>query len=195
MRRRWQTISSLWENNKSVGSRLNLLENLDYQRKLSSQLAWQSDNTDTPVRVIYTSSGQPTAAILDNDAAFVENVLFWVACEDMQEARYLLAIINSDALYEAVQPLMAKGQYGPRHLHKHLWKLPIPEFDGNNALHTSLARAGERAASGVAERLAELRDERRDKLTVTIARRELRKWLSNSPEGAAVEEAVKDLLA
>ena len=47
----------------------------------------------------------------------------------------------------------------------------------------------------MAERLAELRDERRDKLTVTIARRELRKWLSNSPEGAAVEEAVKDLLA
>ena len=195
MRRRWLTISSLWENNKSVGSRLNLLQNLDYQRKLSSQLAWQSDNTDTPVRVMYTSSGQPTAAILDNDAAFVENVLFWVACEDMQEARYLLAIINSDALYEAVQPLMAKGQYGPRHLHKHLWKLPIPEFDGSNALHASLARAGERAASGVAERLAELRDERRDKLTVTIARRELRKWLSNSPEGAAVEEAVKDLLA
>ena len=195
MRARWQTISVLWEGNKSASSRLSLLDNLDYQRKLSSQLAWQSDNTDTPVRVMYTSSGQPTAAILDNDAAFVENVLFWVACEDVQEARYLLAIINSDALYEAVQPLMAKGQYGPRHLHKHLWKLPIPEFDGGDALHASLARAGERAASGVAERLAELRDERRDKLTVTIARRELRKWLSNSPEGAAVEEAVKDLLA
>ena len=24
---------------------------------------------------------------------------------------------------------MPKGQFGARHLHKHLWKLPIPEFD------------------------------------------------------------------
>ena len=86
------------------------------------------------------------------------------------------------------------GHIGARDLHKHLWKLPIPEFDAGNVLHASLAKAGERAAAGVAERLAELRAERGDRLTVTIARRELRKWLRESPEGAAVEEAVKDLL-
>ena len=54
MRGRWQTISGLWEDNKSVGSKMNLLGNLDYQHKLSSQLAWQQDKADTPIRVIYT---------------------------------------------------------------------------------------------------------------------------------------------
>ena len=47
---------------------------------------------------------------------------------------YLVAVINSDALQEAVKPLMSKGQFGARDLHKHLWKLPIPEFDPNGGV-------------------------------------------------------------
>ncbi len=195
MRGRWQTISQLWENNKSVGSRLNLLENLDYQGKLSSQLQWQQNNAERPLRVIYTKSGEPTAAILQDDAAFVENVLFWISCIDTNEAHYLLAIINSDALYQAVKPLMPKGQFGARHLQKHLWKLPIPEFDAGVPLHQEIADAGAAAALGASQRLAELRAQRGDRLTVTIARRELRAWLRNSPEGAAVEQAVARLLS
>ena len=112
----------------------------------------------------------------------------------MREANYLLAIINSDALYEAVQPLMAKGQFGARHLHKHLWKLPIPEFDAAEPLHREIAEAGAAAALGASGRLAELRSERGEGLTVTIARRELRAWLRGSAEGAAVEGVVGRLL-
>ena len=44
-------------------------------------------------------------------------------------------------------------------------------------------------------KLAELRKQRSDKLTVTIVRRELRKWLRASDEGKAVETAVGKLLA
>ena len=194
MRGRWQTISRLWDENKQRATRLNLLGQIDYQRKLSSQLAWQQDNSDRPVRIAYTQNGIPTASVID-DESIVDTKLYWVTCRDLQEAYYLLAIINSDALAVAVNQYTTPNWAGnTRDLHKHLWKLPIPEFDAGNVLHASLAKAGERAASGVAERLAELRAERGDRLTVTIARRELRKWLRESPEGAAVEEAVKDLL-
>lgn len=113
----------------------------------------------------------------------------------MEEANYLLAIINSDELQEAVTPLMSKGQFGARDLHKHLWRLPIPEFDRKNRLHARTARAGERAAAGTAKQLEQLREARGDKLTVTIARRELRTWLRTSSEGRAVETAVGRLLA
>ena len=194
MRGRWQTISSLWENNKSVGSKLNLLDNLDYQRKLSSQLDWQQGNGGKPIRVIYTKAGQPTAAILYDDAAFAENVLFWIACKDIQEANYLLAIINSNALYEAVTPLMNKGQFGARDLHKQLWKLPIPEYDNSEPLHREIAEAGAAAALGAAARLAELWAERGASVSVTIARRELRAWLRTGAEGRAVEGVVQSLL-
>ena len=124
----------------------------------------------------------------------VDYTLFWVECKNTEEANYLLAIINSDALYESVQPLMAKGQFGARHLQKHLWKLPIPEYDPKQKLHVVIARAGERAAAGAAEKLAQVRQERGSRFTVTIARRELRAWLRSSPEGKEVEAAVKALL-
>ena len=110
------------------------------------------------------------------------------------EAYYLLAIINSRALYEMATPLMSKGQFGARDLHKHLWKLPIPEFDPADSLHIAVSKAGEAAALAAADQLTQLRQQR-DSVTVTIARRELRKWLRTSPKGQAVEDAVKKLLA
>ena len=89
---------------------------------------------------------------------------------------------------------MPKGQFGARHLHKHLWKLPIPEFDPTDTLHVRVSETGEAAAAGARERLEELRDTRGSKLTVTIARRELRRWLRESEGGRAVEASVKELL-
>ena len=88
---------------------------------------------------------------------------------------------------------MSKGQYGARDLQKHLWKLPIPEFDPDNAAHKAVADAGWAAEDGAQRCLDRLRADR-GSVTVTIARRELRKWLQSSPEGQAVEAAVAKLL-
>ena len=164
----------------------------DYYGKLSAQLAWQR-NPERPVRVVYGGWGAPTAALLHDDHAIVDYKLFWTTCKDTQEANYLLSIINSDALYEMVTPLMSKGQFGARDLQKHLWKLPIPEFDSDAPLHAAVSEAGEAAAEGAAQQLVLLRQQR-DRVTVTIARRELRKWLRQAPEGQAVEDAVGRLL-
>ena len=79
-------------------------------------------------------------------------------------------------------------------MHNHLWKLPIPAFERSNELHVAISKAGKAAAaSGAARQLAKLRLERED-LTVTIARRELRKWLRGSRQGKTVEANVKKLL-
>ena len=193
MRARWRTVSDLWEGNKTAANKLSLLEQLNYMRKLSSQLDWQHERGNSPVRVVYNQSGAPTAAVLHNDGDIVDYTLFWIGCKDIYEANYLLAIINSNVLREALVPLMPKGQFGARHVQKHLWKLPIPEFDPDNDLHIDISDAGEKAAAGAATRLSRLCEER-DKLTVTIARREIRKWLRESPEGHTVESAVALLL-
>ena len=74
-----------------------------------------------------------------------------------------------------------------------MWKLPIPEFDPGNRRHVAIAKAGEAAAQGAAHQLEQLR-EQRDKVTVTVARRELRKWLRESKEGKVVEREVGRLL-
>ena len=191
MRERWQTVSSLWEENKTAANKLSLLGQLDYYGKLSAQLEWQRDSRDRPLRVAYTGiSGIPTAALVGHNEAVIDHALYWITCRDIQEVNYLMAIINSDKLSKAVTPLMPKGQFGARDLHKHLWKLPIPEFDQANELHAAIAKAGATAAAGAGKQLAQLRQQRGDDLTVTIARRELRAWLRASRQGKAVETAV-----
>ena len=194
MRERWRTVSSLWEQNKSPNNKLNLLGRLDYHGELSAQLDWGRDSSDRPVRLVYTKAGEPTAALLDDGTAIVDHLLYWVTCKDLQEAHYLLAIINSECLAVAVNPYTTPNWAGKvRDLHKHLWKLPIPEFDRGGPLHVEISHAGRAAAEGAARELAALR-QTRPKLTVTVARRELRNWLRVSEEGTAVEEAVQRLL-
>ena len=193
MRGRWQTVSTMWEENKTAANKLDLIGQLDYYGKLSSQLGWQQNTSDRPIRVAYNSSGHPTATLISDGESIIDYTLFWIACNDVQEAHFLLAIINSETLSDAVAPFMPKGQFGARHLQKHLWKLPIPEFDTTDPLHVAIADAGKAAADGAAKQLAQLR-QTRARVTVTIARRELRAWLRNSPEGRAVENAVRRLL-
>ena len=195
MRGRWQKVSTLWEQHKGANNSKNLLQWLDYHSKLSAQLEWRKNDEGVPIRVVYTSSGQPTAAIIDAHDAIVDCTLFWAPCKDLQEAHYVLAIINSRALYETAKPLMAKGQFGARHLQKHLWKLSIPEYDAANRLHQNIATAGQAAASGAAQQLNALRQERGAAVSTTIVRRELRGWLAQSGEGKQVETLVTQLLA
>ena len=143
MRERWRIISRLWEQNRKSVTQLDLLGQLDYLHKMSSQLEWQKNPGERPVRLVYTSAGVPTAAMLYDDEAIVENVLFWVTCRDTQEAHYLLAIINSETLAENVNKYTTANWAGnTRHLHKHLWKLPIPDFDLHEPLHVAISDAG-----------------------------------------------------
>ena len=193
MRDRWRIVSRLWEENKSAANKMDILDQLDYYGKLSAQLDWQSDPSERTVRVVYSGWGAPTAALLHDDDAIVDYKLFWIACKDVQEAHYLLSIINSDALFNMVIPLMSKGQFGARDLQKHLWKLPVAGFNPDDPLHIEVSEAGRVATEGAAHRLERLSQER-ERVTVTIARRELRAWLRESAEGETVERLVSKLL-
>ena len=143
MRGRWQTISRLWEDNKALANNLNLLSQLDYMHKLSSQLEWQQNSDDGQVREWSTPSqvSRPLRCFIESQSSGGPSRLSWIPCRTTDEANYLLAIINSDVLRRAVSPLMSKGQYGARDLHKHLWKLPIPEFDPEQGLHVDINEA------------------------------------------------------
>ena len=179
---------------KPTANELDLLGQLNYMSKLGSQIEWQRDHGPRPVRVVYSKAGEPTAALLRDDAAIIDHLLFWVTCKNEWETYYLLAIINSRTLATAVNKFTTANWAGnTRDLHKHLWKLPILEFDTSNPLHLAISKAGESAAAGAAKQLEQLRHDR-PKLTVTIARRELRKWLRASAEGKTVEEGVGKLL-
>ena len=193
MRERWGNVNNLWEENKGAANQLDLLGQIDYMSKLSAQLEWQHNPSSRSVRIAYTKSGQPTAALISDPNVIIDNLLYWTTCRDIEEAQYLLAVINSDALYQKVIPFMSKGQFGAQDLHKHLWKLPIATFDKSDSLHRAVADAGAVASKGSQSVLERLRGER-DKVTVRVARREIRKWLRVSHEGREVEGLVGRLL-
>jgi len=56
------------------------------------------------------------AAIVDNLAAVIDHKLSWAAVESLDEARYLVAVLNSGALLRIVQPLQARGEHNPPRL-------------------------------------------------------------------------------
>ncbi len=128
--------------------------------------------------------------------AIIDTKLFWIPCTTESEANYLTAVINSRVLEQAAAPLRSKGQFGSRDLQKHLWRLPIPEYDETEALHRQIAAAGAGAATGAAAVLRGVQAARAaagKTTSATVARRELRAWLAVSEAGRRVEHLVTQL--
>ena len=193
MQTRWSLMSSLWDANKGKNDKKSLYQNLNYLSKFTNQLAWLRNPGDRPVRIAYAASGVPTAALIGNDKAIIDTKLYQVTCNNLDEAHYLLAIINSDTLTKAVEPFRARGLFGARDLHKHLWKLPIPEYDSNDSDHADLSRLGKRAANEAEKMITGLVD---PNMSVTKARSILRhQWQPNSRTAQTIETAVQQLLA
>ena len=194
MRERWKVINELWDTNKTPNNKLDLVGNLDYMGKLTAQL-----EDYAPIRLLYTSSGRPTAVVLTNLDETIDYTLFWIYCNTQSEAHYLAAVINSDTLEEAVNKFTVPNWAGrTRHLQKHLWRLPIPTYDSNNTLHTDLAALGSQLATEAATYLATIRTTRaanNKPTTITVARRELRQWLSTHPSAQQVEQLVALLIS
>ena len=127
--------------------RLTFREQLDYQRKLSSQFPI------APIRVVYAKAGmQPAACILRDPEAVVDHKLYWTACEAEDEAAYLAAILNAETVRARVEHMQSRGEQGARDFDKLFFTLPIPLFDAADPLHAEIAtaaREAERAAAGV----------------------------------------------
>lgn len=193
MRTRWNTMSSLWDANKGKNDEKSLYERLNYHGGLNNQLEWLRDPGKHPVRIAYSAHGEPTAALICDDKAVLDEMLYQVACRSLDEAHYLLAIINSNTLATNAKPFCPTNWARKiRHLHKHLWKLPIPEYDPNDTDHVNLSRLGRRATVEARTIITNLGT---PPPTVRKAREVLRHdWQPNSPTAQAIEIAVKKML-
>ena len=194
MRARWEIMARLWDANKKPTDRKTLFERLNYHNIFTTQLAALRDMPAGAVRLAYATSGRPTAAIIADDKAIADTKLYTIICADADEAHYLMAIINSAALEDAVEPFRPTGRFGKggaRDLHKHLWKLPIPRYDPSDASHAALSALGADASRSAADLVASMpRDQ-----SAAKTRRALREsWQPRNAACAAIEAAVKGLL-
>lgn len=178
----WHGVEDLWLTHRS-SDRLTLIEQLDFRRKLTSQLP-------TPqFRVVYGKAGMHVAAALvDAPDAIIDHKLYWAAVTSREEGIHLSVILNSPAITELVRPLMSYGK-DERDIDKHLWKLPIPLYDPANSTHARLIELGNRQADAVA---ALDLDETANFVSL---RRQVRADLAASPEATEIAEILDDLLA
>ena len=174
-------------------------------KKSNEQIS--TDNSSSETNFSDESSSQNTEETVVSSEAYdfntlsttlVDTSLYWIICKTLEEAYYLAAIINSDNLAEAVNKFTIPNWAGKtRHLHKHLWRLPIPAYDSNNTLHTDLAALGGQLATEAAIQLTDLQTARaadNKSTSVIVARRQLRQWLSIHPPAQQVEDLVAKLL-
>ena len=148
----WDNMDQQWREHSSGRPPLTLLDQVDYQGKLSSQLG----NRDLAGRVVYRKSGSWLKAAVVDASLIVDGTLYWYGSDNSDELYYLTAIFNAGCLAEFFNEA---GRVSDRDFHTGpVQNLPIPAYDAGNEHHASLAAqsrlAHERVAALVAERQA-----------------------------------------
>lgn len=147
LEKHWAAAEERWEANKKPTDDSTLLDRLNFHQQLSAQLPTASH------RIVYTKSGTTlTAARLDKPAV-IDHKLYWGAVSSLDEARYLVAVLNSRTLRARVEPLQTIGLFGPRDFDKYVFAVPVPVHDSGSDLHAALA-----ALSAEAEQIAAATD-------------------------------------
>jgi len=117
------------------GSKPDIYERLDYQRGLTCQKRFN-------YYCVYNHSGTNLcSAKLDGTAHrwAMYAKLYWFGTNTENEADYLVGILNSDRVNDAIKPFQSFGALGERDIHKLPLQLPIPRFDPLNVNHCHVA--------------------------------------------------------
>jgi len=176
----WRQAEEVWRCNRS-SDRLSLTEQLDFHGKLTAQHPIQ------PRRIVYTKSGMHLAAArIENRRHVIDHKLYWATAASFEEAQFLCAVLNSAEVTRQVRPLMSYGK-DERDFDKHLWRLPIPEFDPGNPLHTELV-----ASATEVER--EVQALTLESSSFVAKRRQIRRFLLQSLTAQRIEKLVVELL-
>lgn len=177
----WKAAVATWNSHRS-SDRLSLQNRLNYQKGFANQFP------ASPHRVVYTKAGMYlAAAVVSDTAAVIDHKLYWGSTATLDEARYLCAIFNSDALTLAVRPHQGRGEHNPRDFDKYVFQVPFPLYDKNDQHHTKLvelAKQAEVVAAGVELRNVKFEAQRRD----------VRNALAKSGVTAAIDVIVTALI-
>ena len=148
----WDRMDQQWRGHSSGRPPLTLLDQINYQGKLSSQLG----NRDLINRVVYRKSGSWLEAAVVDAGLVIDGTLYWYASGNSDELHYLAAIFNAGCLAAFFN---GAGRVSDRDFHTGpVQNLPIPAYDPNNKHHANLAAqsrlAHERVAALMTERPA-----------------------------------------
>ena len=200
MQRRWNNAVEMYREAHQNQAIKDLYSNLNYLNKLIDQLQYLQGGIagNETIRIAYTTSGRPTAAVVRDKRAILDTTLYQTPCRSEGEAQFLTSLLNSDTLTMAAESFMPRGLYGARHFHKHGWKLPIPHYAAADPLHMRLSELGKAAEQECRALVAQsdIMSKPAGDAQSRAARRLLRhEWQPNSETAQAIEASVAQLLS
>lgn len=144
-----EKCEAVWKRKRGdKAERESIYDWLDYRKKLTQQRR-KRYTVVYPASATYLCSAVVTNASEENkpERFLDESMLYFHDTELAAEAHYLAAILTSGALDQALKPLQARGDFGPRHIHKKMWAFPIPLYNDQSASHERLARLGQECST------------------------------------------------
>ena len=133
----FQQLDQLYQKYKKTTQSLSTLwANINYQNKLTAP------RQRSPFKVVMQGSGTIVkAAVINDPRVIVDSTNYLIACESLNEAHYLVGILNAPRMTATVRLMQAEGAGGGgRHIQKRPFTVAIPKYDENNTLHLELSR-------------------------------------------------------
>jgi hypothetical protein len=153
-----------WKERRGAkAERMDVMESLDYRRKLTTQ------SPQAKYQVLYPASGTYLCACvvetkpidfeiggqqIQARSLVADHMTYVCEVESANEAYYLALILNAPVIDRLIKPMQARGLWGPRHIHKKVLDLPIPRFDPSQPEHRRLVELGKTCSERVAVWLA-----------------------------------------
>lgn len=186
----WASLDAIYREHKGAGRNTpsNLIDNIDFASKLSSQLPLQGESR---TMVLYPSSGDIMRACrFSPGEAVVDYTLFRLVASSTEEAAYLVALLNAPSLKDAFVQSRSSG----RHFQLRPWRaVPIRRFDPGNPKHQALAKLTERAEAATEEWLSTPSSEVARLGQVGLSSR-IRQLLSAKGIFAEIDHVVREIL-
>ena len=135
----------IWDLQKTAKSKnMSANDRIDFQRGLSEQ------NLNSKYLVVYNALGKDANATMINREEidlelFIDYKAYVFYTEEIEEAYYLTAILNSTAPNEMMKDFQARGLFGARGVEKKILDIYYPKFDSSNKVHQQLATLSQTA--------------------------------------------------
>ncbi|MHA1693933.1 MAG: N-6 DNA methylase [Candidatus Helarchaeota archaeon] len=102
-------------------------------------------NQKRKIKIIFNGIGSIVKSAVLTNYELIDTSLYYYSTNNLDEAYYLMAVLNSPSITYSIQYFGSIGKSGTlRNIHKHPLNIPIPLYNPNNELCTKISNLGKK---------------------------------------------------
>ena len=155
----YQSLEQIYKKRQESDERTitDFWKNINHLNKLANPLQKHK------IKVIYNASGSNLKSAIISDQIIIDTTLFYIGLDDINEAYYLCAILNSYIIVNNIKVIKSS-----RHIHKRPFSFPIPEYDENDKNHQKIVDLGKICEQRVMDIIIDLKVKKLNSLKTKI---------------------------